>query len=201
MQQRRADLLLVDGGPLPLHRLVQGRVPRRGPEPSRSPRRRDAALARQGLDWVSFTSEATGAIREVVPFDRCCWHTVDPGTVLLTGSVNRDVGCSGSWLAEHDYVIEDVNKWWFLARRGRHGGATSLATHGDLSRSPRHRSHARYGIGDELRGSFVWWGEIEDVGRRPFLVMTRTAAISVVHKVLAAPVNRTILASFPRATS
>lgn len=121
-----------------------------------------AALARQGLDWVSFTSEATGAISEVVPFDRCCWHTVDPGTVLLTGSVNRDVGCSGSWLAEHEYVIEDVNKWWFLARSGRHAGATSVATHGDLSRSARHRSHAGYGIGDELRGSFVadgsYWG-------------------------------------------
>lgn len=38
----------------------------------------------------------------------------------------------------------------------------------------------------------VWWGEIEGVGRRPFLVMTRTAAISVVHSVLAAPITRTI---------
>lgn len=38
----------------------------------------------------------------------------------------------------------------------------------------------------------VWWGEIEDVGRRPFLVMTRTAAIPVLNNVLAAPVTRTI---------
>ena len=38
----------------------------------------------------------------------------------------------------------------------------------------------------------VWWGEVEDVGRRPFLVMTRTAAIPVLHSVLAAPVTRTI---------
>jgi mRNA interferase MazF len=38
----------------------------------------------------------------------------------------------------------------------------------------------------------VWWGEIEDVGRRPFLVMTRTAAIRVLHSVLAAPVTRTV---------
>lgn len=38
----------------------------------------------------------------------------------------------------------------------------------------------------------VWWGELEDVGRRPFLVMTRTAAISVLNGVLAAPVSRTI---------
>lgn len=38
----------------------------------------------------------------------------------------------------------------------------------------------------------VWWGEIEDVGRRPFLVMTRTAVIPVLNNVLAAPVIRTI---------
>lgn len=97
-----------------------------------------------------------------MPFDGCCWHTVDPGTVLLTGSLNHHIECSGSWLAEHEYVIDDVNTWWFLARSGRLAGATSLATHGDLSRSARHRSHAGYGIGDELRGSFVvderYWG-------------------------------------------
>jgi len=38
----------------------------------------------------------------------------------------------------------------------------------------------------------VWWGEIEDVGRRPFLVMSRSAAIPVLHSLLAAPVTRTI---------
>jgi mRNA interferase MazF len=45
---------------------------------------------------------------------------------------------------------------------------------------------------NEPRRGEVWWGEIEDVGRRPFLVMTRTAAIPVLHSVLAAPVSRTI---------
>lgn len=44
----------------------------------------------------------------------------------------------------------------------------------------------------EPRRGEVWWGEIEEVGRRPFLVMTRTAAIPVVHSVLAAPITRTI---------
>ena len=44
----------------------------------------------------------------------------------------------------------------------------------------------------EPRRGEIWWGEIEDVGRRPFLVMTRTAAIPVLHSVLAAPVTRTI---------
>jgi mRNA interferase MazF len=44
----------------------------------------------------------------------------------------------------------------------------------------------------EPRRGEIWWGEIDAVGRRPFLVMTRTAAIPVLHSVLAAPVTRTI---------
>ena len=38
----------------------------------------------------------------------------------------------------------------------------------------------------------IWWGEIEQVGRRPFLIMTRSAAIPILNSVLAAPVTRTI---------
>ncbi|MHB8244044.1 MAG: type II toxin-antitoxin system PemK/MazF family toxin [Acidimicrobiales bacterium] len=44
----------------------------------------------------------------------------------------------------------------------------------------------------EPRRGEVWWGEIEDLGRRPFLVMTRSAAIPVLSSVLAAPVSRTV---------
>ncbi|NOX32052.1 MAG: type II toxin-antitoxin system PemK/MazF family toxin [Actinobacteria bacterium] len=40
----------------------------------------------------------------------------------------------------------------------------------------------------------IWWGEIERVGRRPFLIMTRSAAIPVLNSVLAAPITRTIRA-------
>lgn len=43
----------------------------------------------------------------------------------------------------------------------------------------------------EPRRGEVWWGEIEDVGRRPFLVMTRSAAIPVLHNLLAVPITRT----------
>lgn len=38
----------------------------------------------------------------------------------------------------------------------------------------------------------VWWGELPDVGRRPFLVMTREAAIPVLNSVLAAPITRNV---------
>ncbi len=121
-------------------------------------------LAREGLDWITFSTAVSESIRRVIPFDRACWHTVDPGTVMFTGSLNQNTTCSGAWLAEHEYVVEDVNKWWFLARSGRLAGATSIATHGDLARSTRHRSHEAYGIDDELRGSFVvdgnYWGAV-----------------------------------------
>ena len=40
----------------------------------------------------------------------------------------------------------------------------------------------------------IWWGEIAQVGRRPFLIMTRSAAIPVLDSVLAAPITRTIRA-------
>lgn len=38
----------------------------------------------------------------------------------------------------------------------------------------------------------VWWGELPETGRRPFLVMTRSRAIAVLSNVLVAPVTRTI---------
>jgi DNA-binding CsgD family transcriptional regulator len=131
-------------------------------EQLRRARLRIARLAEAGLDWVTFCVEATRELRRAIPFDGSCWHMVDPGTVLFTGGLSENVPCSGVWLAEYEYMIEDVNKWAFLARSGNRAGATSLATHGDLSRSARHRTHATAGMGDELRGSFVadgtYWG-------------------------------------------
>jgi DNA-binding CsgD family transcriptional regulator len=132
-------------------------------------------LAREGLLWAEYVAAADKVLARAIDFDRSCWHTVDPGTVLMTSSVNRDIGCSGAWLAEYEYVVEDVNKWAFLARTGRLAAATSQATHGDLMRSPRHRSHDGLGIGDELRGSMVdhegYWaavGLLRDSGRAWF---------------------------------
>jgi mRNA interferase MazF len=40
--------------------------------------------------------------------------------------------------------------------------------------------------------SEIWWVEHPDAGRRPFLVLTRQAAIPVLHSVLAVPATRTI---------
>src|SRR5215217_7724165 len=114
------------------------------------------------LTWVEYTAAVSDALRPLIAFAAYCCHTVDPGTILFTGSVNRNVGCSGSWLSHHEYVVDDVNKWSFLAHSGRVAGAISIDTHGELSRSTRHRSQQTHGFGDELRVSLVvdgiYWG-------------------------------------------
>jgi DNA-binding CsgD family transcriptional regulator len=120
--------------------------------------------------------------------------------VLFTGSAHKDVGCSGTWLAEHEYVIEDVNKWWFLARSGRLAGATSIATYGDLNRSARHRSQAAIGVGDELRGSFVldgvYWGAVGFLRNEgePFFTAEDVRLLEALSPILAEGFRRALLA-------
>lgn len=113
--------------------------------------------AGNNLDWVTFATTVSDAIRRVVPFERACWHPVDPGTFLFTGGLGQNIVCSGPWLAEYEYLIDDVNKWPMLARSGQRAGSLSEATHGDLTRSARTRSSAELGmpVGDELRVSLV----------------------------------------------
>lgn len=133
-----------------------------GQVPAHRARQDIETLGGAGHRWVDYVVDVAHVVEPLVPHYAYCFHTVDPGTILFTGSVNHNVGCSGSWLAHHEYVVEDVNKWSFLAHSGRIAGATSIATHGDLSRSERNRSHVSFGYGDELRVSFVsdgvYWG-------------------------------------------
>ncbi len=159
-----------------------------------------AQLSGQGLDWVALSTRLTELVAELIPFTRTCWHTVDPGTILFTGSVNHGIECSGSWLAEHEYVVDDVNRWWFLARSGEHVGSTGLATHGDLSRSARHRSQESYGVGDELRVSFVsddvYWGAagfLREEGQ-PMFDRREVALLGGLGRVIAEGLRRSMLA-------
>jgi len=72
-------------------------------EDVRRVRREISRLAGSGLDWVTFASRASQTIQRVIPFDRTCWHPVDPGTTLFTGSLVQNMVCSGAWLAHHEY--------------------------------------------------------------------------------------------------
>ena len=44
----------------------------------------------------------------------------------------------------------------------------------------------------ELKRGEVWWCELPDRKRRPYVILTRDAAIGVLRSVLAAPVTTTI---------
>ncbi|GAB2678302.1 LuxR C-terminal-related transcriptional regulator [Kribbella swartbergensis] len=166
------------------------------------PRVRDEIqrLGGDGLTWVDLGAAVADVLATAIPFDAYCCHTVDPGTILFTGSLNRNVGCSGSWLAHHEYVVEDVNKWSFLAHSGRIAGATSLDTHGDLSRSTRHRSHQTYGFGDELRVSLVadgiYWGAAAFLRRagEPWFTEADVRTLAMLAPLMAAGLRRALLA-------
>jgi DNA-binding CsgD family transcriptional regulator len=123
----------------------------------RRTRREIAAAAQEGLDWLSFAAAVNDTVSRVVPFDRSCWHPVDPGTYLFTGLLGRHMVCSGAWLAKHEYVVDDVNKWVDLARSGQRARALSEATRGRLTASARIRSSMELGmpVADELRVAFV----------------------------------------------
>jgi DNA-binding CsgD family transcriptional regulator len=158
-------------------------------------------LAVRGSDWTTLITDLTDVVGAAIPFTRTCWHTVDPGTVLFTGSVNKNISCSGSWLAAHEYVINDVDRWWFLARSGRYVGATSRSTHGDLNRSARHRSREGYGTGDELRASFVadgtYWGAVGFVREEDDAWFTEeeTALLATLCAPIARGMRRAMLAN------
>ncbi len=158
------------------------------------------SLGAQGSTWVDFSAAVADTLATVVPFHAYCCHTIDPGTILFTGSVNRNVGCSGSWLAHHEYVVEDVNKWSFLAHSRRIAGASSIDTHGDLARSARHRSHEALGFGDELRVSFVsddvYWGAaafLRSEGE-PWFTEAEVQLVASLAPVIAAGLRRAVLA-------
>ncbi|MFN2562961.1 MAG: LuxR C-terminal-related transcriptional regulator [Jatrophihabitans sp.] len=172
-----------------------------GAEVQRRAHDRIVRLAGDRLDLVALSSRLSAVIAEVIPFTRTCWHTVDPGTVLFTGSVNNQISCSGSWLAEHEYVIDDVDRWWFLARSSRHVGATSISTHGELNRSARHRSREGMGTGDELRVSLVqdgtYWGAagfLREEGQ-PWFTEQDVRVLSTLATGIAEALRRSMLAS------
>jgi len=76
-------------------------------------------------------------------------------------------------------------------RRGLQTNATHAGGGSHRPRVASSRDRRRAVVTTPRRGE-VWWGELPDVGRRPFLVMARDAAIPILNSVLAAPITRTV---------
>src|SRR5262245_14443251 len=119
---------------------------------------------------VEFFDEAAARLRRAIPFDGACWHTLDPGSDLITQHRLQDLPDAFPVLADNEYVVEDVNKFAQLASADRKAATLSEATGGHPERSARFRDLlSPFGIGPELRSAFVadgaTWGALIVVRR------------------------------------
>ena len=133
-------------------------------------------LALRTPSRAEFFDEAALRLKRSVPFDGACWHTLDPGSDLITHHRLQDIPDRFEVLAENEYAVEDVNKFHQLARAERKAATLSEATGGRPERSARFRDLLTpAGVGPELRSAFVadgaTWGAlilVRQAGRPDF---------------------------------
>jgi DNA-binding CsgD family transcriptional regulator len=123
-------------------------------------------LCHAGLDSRTLRVEALRRLRAVVPLDALFCATVDPATLLFTGSVVEEIPehATHAFLA-NEFLDDDVNKFVHLARAVHPVQRLYEATQGAPERSPRYREIlAPMGLGDELRAALrvgpVTWGVV-----------------------------------------
>lgn len=136
--------------------------------PHRSPRdrlvERVAGLCARAQDPLELFERVAELVREQVPYDVAGWILIDPDTMLMTGVYGEGVEpAQHRELIACELGLEDVNKFWELARDGVPAAALSASTDGDLARSARwSRVYGPHGYGDEIRAVFatgrVAWG-------------------------------------------
>lgn len=113
-------------------------------------------LAHAGHDWPAFAQRAGASLRRSLPFDKACWHTIDPTTALLTGAFKEGIERDEPRLPRYEASVDDVNKFTFLAGCSPPVGMLSRATHGNLRSSPRFRDLLEpLGIAWEMRAVFM----------------------------------------------
>ena len=124
-----------------------------------------ARLALRAPSRAEFFDEAAARLQRVLPHDGACWHTLDPGSDLVTEHRLQNIPDRFPLIAHNEYQVDDVNKFADLARAPHKAASLHEATGGRLERSPRYRDlFAAGGIGAELRGAFVadgaTWGAV-----------------------------------------
>ncbi|HEX5499232.1 MAG TPA: GAF domain-containing protein, partial [Thermomicrobiales bacterium] len=149
-------------------------------DPSLALRRTEQAIIRlchAGLDSRSLRIEALRRLRAVVPIDAAFWATVDPATLLFTGSVVEEIpeSITPAFLT-NEFLQDDVNKFVQLAHAARPVQSLYAATRDEPAASWRYREIlAPIGLGDELRAALragsVTWGAMclhRDLTGAPF---------------------------------
>jgi DNA-binding CsgD family transcriptional regulator len=127
-------------------------------------RREIIRLCHSGLDSGALRLAVLREMRKLIPIDSFWCATVDPATLLFTGSVVQGIPehATPAFL-ENEFLHDDVNKFTALARGPIPVDHLLGATGGDLRRSERYREIlAPLGLGDELRavlrGDGAAWG-------------------------------------------
>lgn len=135
-----------------------------------------ARIGARGLPREEYYAEVTARLRRVVPSAAACWHTVDPGTRLLTSDspgelisrgilTEESVIEAGQGIVASEYFVRDVNTFGSLARKRVPVGTLTQATGGKPDRSVRYQQVLKpAGIPYELRAAFVTrgrcWGAV-----------------------------------------
>src|SRR5437588_10783849 len=96
-------------------------------------------LALRAPTRARFFDEAAARLKRAVPFDGACWHTLDPGSDLITQHRLQDLPDHFPVLANNEYAAEDVNKFAQLARAERKAATINNATGDHPERSARFR--------------------------------------------------------------
>ena len=136
------------------------------PRQAETARKDIVRLAHAGLDSADLRRAIAARLRHVVPAEAYGFATVDPATMLLTGSVRENIpDTTVALLAANEYGEKDYIKFSELARRAVPVGRLAAATRGDLARSRRFRDiFVPQGWRDEMRAVFATghpgWGFI-----------------------------------------
>jgi DNA-binding CsgD family transcriptional regulator len=122
-------------------------------------------LALRAPSRIELFDEAAARLQRVLPFDGACWHTLDPGSDLVTQHHLQNIEDRFPLIAHNEYAVDDVNKFSVLAASARKAATLRDATGGQPERSTRYRELlAPSGIGSELRCAFVadgaTWGAL-----------------------------------------
>ncbi len=180
---------------------MNGRSARKGlwaPERVRADLER---LAQRAPTRAEFFDEAAARLKRSVPFDGACWHTLDPGSDLITQHRLQDLPDRFPVLAENEYAVEDVNKFAQLARTKRKAATLAEATNGQPEKSARFRNLlSRAGLGPELRSAFVadgaTWGALILVRRagKPDFAASEVELLASTSALFARAVRRGLIA-------
>ena len=115
---------------------------------------------------AEFFDEAAARLKRTVPFDGACWHTLDPGSDLITQHRLQDLPDRFPILANNEYAVDDVNKFAHLASRRAQGGDAERGDRRPPGAKPALSATCSVtaGLGPELRSAFVadgsTWGAL-----------------------------------------